>query len=106
MRLFTYSTRRRRKTIRLLQRRQLWMEGCRTAGRWEENGFYEARLLCQPFAFAPFFLRFTPVRRGITFGSPVAAFLTSPPSSSAISAKERRLKIETGAISVTSSVVV
>ena len=36
----------------------------------------------------------------------LAAFLTSPPSSSAISANDRRVRIETGATSVTSSVIV
>src|SRR5918996_1601502 len=60
-------------------------------------------LLCQTFFFAPFFLRFTPVRRGTFFGSPVAAFFISPPSSSAISASVRLVRIEAGAISVTSS---
>src|ERR1700754_1262310 len=98
--------RRRRRSIRLLPRRGLLMDGFLTGDYSDEKKNQDARFECQTFAFAPFFRRFTPVRRGITFGSPVLAFLTSPPSSSAISASERRLRIETGASSVTSSVVV
>src|SRR6267142_6551580 len=66
----------------------------------------ELPLLCQTFFLLPCFRRLTPVRRGTFFGSPVAAFLISPPSSSAISARVRRVRIEAGAISVTSSSVV
>src|SRR6185436_8674649 len=61
------------------------------------------RLLCQTFFFALFLRRFVPVRRGSFFGSPVAAFSTTPPSSSAISASVRLVKTEYGCVSATSS---
>src|SRR5688572_13717527 len=49
----------------------------RLHGELEVNVTTQLPLLCQTFFLAPFFRRFTPARRGIFFGSPVAAFLTS-----------------------------
>src|SRR5262249_11502513 len=62
-------------------------------------------LLCQTFFLAFFFRRFVADRRGSFFGSPVAAFLTLPPSSSAMSASVRLLITENGAVSAMSSSV-
>src|ERR1051326_230635 len=59
-------------------------------------------LLCQTFFFALFLRRLVPERRGSFFGSPVAAFATTPPSSSAISASVRFVKTEYGCVSVMS----
>src|SRR5205814_9175081 len=51
-------------------------------------------LLCQTFFLALFLRRFVPVRRGSFFGSSVAAFSTTPPSSAAISASVRFVNTE------------
>src|ERR1700738_411652 len=59
--------------------------------------------LCQTFFFALFLRRLTPVRRGNFLGSPVEAFFTSPPSSSAISVSARLVRTEYGCVSVMSS---
>ena len=53
-------------------------------------------LLCQTFFLAVFLRRLTPRRRGSFLGSPVAAFLTLPPSSSAISVSVRLVNTEKG----------
>src|SRR5258708_22927930 len=53
-------------------------------------------LLCQIFFLAVFFRRLIPRRGGNFFGSPVAAFFTSPPSSSAISVNVRLVSTEYG----------
>src|SRR6266849_2663390 len=60
-------------------------------------------LLCQTFFFALFLRRLTPRRRGSVFGSPVAAFFTLPPSSSAISVSVRLVNTENGSVSAMSS---
>src|SRR5207245_9772611 len=58
--------------------------------------------LVHTLRLAPFLRRLMPRRGGSLFGSPVAAFLTSPPSSSAFSASLRLVNAENGSVSAMS----